>query len=560
MRLRTIGLLSASIIGFFLILVFPITPSFALNNSYTKALLLLQSKPEKKKDALGLLERAFSESQDSEERKNAASLILDIAPEDYSQKEAYLKFLVENFPKAPEILEWKKSYADLLFSKAQFAEAKGLYLQIENQYSNPSLIKYKLAWTYWNQKEYKKSAQSFFELTRAETGALAEQSAKDLVNLLKDAPQLWPMTTKACSESQLSNPLFFHSLLSSSQRSPRVMEMILANIKLLQQVKEFKSQLLKFLLKRDEFKGSGCYFFHNGILRAEDEFPDSMIHECLEDSKNRNSSQLLELMDKRRRNIAHPQISEWQIQYLALENKWFDATQLLFEKSDWKPEDIKNLRIFLSKLPDERLAQVEVQHRTKLLKIAEESKDFDLINLFQKYNFEIWFRLEDQLKSKGEPDADFILKKLASLASKEPVGRKRSEIKDLIEQLSSLPINQRMKNAISAAQDLQDFDPKATDEDVYFDEKLSSSLTRETQYIDHALEKIAKTDVRLAFSLNLVSRQAVEDRVASLMTLIKTSKTPTELIEFDQMIQEKKKKIIGKLIKKYRMNEEASKG
>ncbi len=532
-----------------------------------KGLELLQKG--KKAEALTTLEKAFEKSQDPDEIREIAILILEASPETYSRRESYLRYLLKSAPEHGDAVRWLKEMGDRMFDKAQFEEAEDFYLQSASRPdADKDVLDYKIAWVEWNLKRREEALNRLLDVYAKSEGALRQQ-------ILRDIPKIWIDIGKLPQSlfdrmSELPNDqvreLTTYLLQSfSPQMLPGDRER-----QLLQQLKA--NGVMKEVLLEDiqrggiTFRKSPCFFF-DSILESMDAFSEEQLLNCAKTRPRQVPAE--RLLTFFQGEMVKAKTEKWNWAHAEI---LIDLSRLREAAAVLDPDDDKSFKDYsaeyltfyesiLLKLNDEDFRSIyDILGVDRLKNLLEVKFDQALLERLQKINPETWVDFEQQRSaSSGKKPSRSLLEKRGILLAKK-VESDSSELEDLSalwEELSSqhakTPKEKKLREEWNKLKNLPSSQSLPSDFSQDFVKKYGRWLKDMDRAVD-ALSAGSATWNTIAKPLFVIE---LEKNISAISAQIDSALIDPSLAGLEEEFKAKKDEMKAELKKRYSTQETA---
>ncbi len=500
-----------------------------------QALVHLQN--DQKPQALKLLEKAFDSATDPDTVKEAAVLLLQASPDGYSKRESILKYLTLRNRTHEDLWRWHKELGDRAFNRADFASAEESYLQAQASAPDPFVIKYKLAWTYWNQKRKNEALSTFIDLSlHAHTNPAPENlSLKD--QMIRDMAKLWweigPLPA-ATLEKLIAGPEDFRATVFSEFISafPQESSPPANYVQLFLQLKEYeptKSVISEFATRDLFFKRAPCFLIAH-VYTAEDFAPPRTLVSCAA-SADRPAPEALLRHFERLSSQADENLTRAHAQFLIDAQKSGAAAKVMMA---WSGFDNATSN-FLSICTDlsggltldefKELYSATAPEKFEKLLAAKKKSTSALLLRLQEVDPERWIEFEEVHWTQGKPSRELLLRKAAHLAK--DFQTHRSKIEELVlHQLLSKPANAEEKAAAKAIRILEDRKGSAIEK--VFGDKMMKDLTLWNRDLDQSVENYQKLSEDWQNLVGPIFKERLTMQVDSLLSQVDLVELPPE--------------------------------
>ncbi len=509
-----------------------------------------------KAQALKLLSRAYESSQDPEEIKAIAALIIDTSGSDYPKRENFLIYLTRHARDSADHWKWLKELGDRHFDRGQFDKAEDYYLQAQSKSPEKGLIELKLAFTFWNLKRRNESFLQFLKLS-------SENQATELASLMQQVPaslgKLWwelgPLPQATWTQLMLTPQDFSSAVLDQLFTAfPITITPTPKEAALLKQIKdsgETQQRWRTFLSTEVFFSGSPCFFFEH--LLSEGDFVSHRMLIACADSKNfpvglnldssfetaigqANDENLLraylKYLTQRSRPVeAASKALQWQ--GLSSASKSFVTAVhdllLSLSESDWK---------LLYPSADRDALEVIVKAHPKS----------SLLEILQSLDSELWIRFEEGLYPQDQTPRSVLMKRAILIASQsEPnLDALRTQASSLLEKPQSASERSAQK-ILKAFQKVQSqVLPKVLSED--FNQKMN----RVIRDLDSQVAATANLPAQWFKVMHPLVGEEVRKSVEQLTSQIDALELPAEASGIEEAFYQKKEEMKSNLREKYR--------
>lgn len=500
-----------------------------------QALELLQ-KNEKAK-ALKLLEKAFETAQDPEAVKEAAALIISASSEKYPKREAYLRYLTQRHRDHPDSSKWFKELGDRAFDRGDFNQAEEYYLNAQTQSDDSFLIKYKLAYTYWNQKRKVEAMSVFLDLAlRAHTGADHDtESLRD--QLKRDIAKVWwetgPLPASTFAKIFLGPQDYQDQVFSElweqfpkdSSPSPKLIELF----KQIRDDERSHAAWNAFQARDLYFKPDPCFLMTN-VYGPEHFASAYTLLACVKDQKHPD----LEVLQRHFDHLL-PQADENLVRaygHVLQENDKIDQAVLVL--AQWNGFESANdsykelLGKLLQTVSDESFSSVCAQlGPDRLESILSSMKTTILLARLQKIDPEKWIAYEEAHTHSKKPSRDLLLKKAAWLAR--DMSSNRSAIEEIVLQILSAPQTPEERAARSALKGMED--RAQTEIPKTFSDQFTKKLNSWIAQLDRDIETYQRLSDDWQKIVNPMVQERIQKNLDRMISQIDEAELPSESSE-----------------------------
>lgn len=520
----------------------------------TQALELLQ-KSEKTK-ALKLLESAFNRAQDPETVKAAAALIVEASPMNYPKRESFLKYLITASRDHADRWKWLKELGDRCFEKADFSGAEENYLQATQVAPEPYPIRYRLAWTFWNQKRKNEALSLFLDL-------LAQSQSPENLSLqpvvVKDTTKLWwdlgvlpastfekfwnlPAEVQSLTFSQL-----WENFPKELSGSPKTRDMLIQ----IRDEPRAKEAWNNFLASKPAFTKDPCFMITT-FFGPQDVATEETLLACL---KSPQHPELISL--QRHLDAVVPTASEAFIRKLASlvheRGNSLSAAKLLAQWSGIENADASYYKL-LSQIslavPADSFAELSGslsnERWEKTLSSATTKDRDELIARLQKVDSTHWLAYEENLQGEN-PSKAFLMKKAAILAQRNDL--QAQELANLLDKILEKPSNPEERLIASTLKNLN-----ATSQQELpklFGPEMMNSMQKWLASIDRDLEQLNRISPEWKSILHSTVAERVRKNVTQLTDQIAQVSLPEGQHEMESEFLSKRADIRDQLVAKY---------
>ncbi len=513
-----------------------------------EALELLQNN--KKTEALKLLEKAFQLAQDPEELREIGSLILEASPNDYSKRDAYLRYLIKFNTGHADEGKWLKELGDRAFDKGQLDEAEDWYLRAQRIYSDRNLIKYKLAWVYWNKKRRMEAWRNFLEIYSALDPSLQSQLRQDLAKLWWEIGPLpsedFEKLFRLRSEDQ---QIIFHFMMTyaPTNQIPQPQDE-----NLLEQIKKDERSAPYFyesIARGIFFQKAPCFLFQK-LLSPSNQFDPEMLLKCIKDSKRPAVPILLPFLEKIEER--KDERVDWAQAELLLEIQQKIAAARILLGSDHLASRstaylkfVSNVLMLLSEDEMKSLYTSVSKEVFPLFMRLQSSQR--LLNRLQIVDPDRWIPYEEELL-RGKPiSKDFWLKKGIWLARKSDTPLE--SMVEVYDHLTKCKLTKDEKNLTTTYEKLQ----------KSVENKLPStfSIAFKKEYdqwirdLDSALKSLYLSPTEWRPILQPLFQREIERNIAVMISQLESASLDPELSELSETFEQKKIELKDELRQKY---------
>lgn len=519
-----------------------------------RALNLLQKKEISK--AIPVLEKAFSISLDLNEKIDIADLLFSVSDENYSKKEAYLRFLISESPKTHRNqTNWLLTLGSQSFERGELKKSWDYYQEAKDLSDDPkikSLVLYRMAWVAWNQKKHQQAFEIFLKSLNKNKSSLEDQIPKDLAALIWELGPLekqqigsitqWPSQKINIFISQFISR--FPSNAQPTKKDKQIVRQVFSQEKL-------RPYVLKTLAEGLEFKEEPCFFF-NEFLNTDEAYNKTSLLRCLKDkNQNRNPELYLKFLE----NLPKAQVdttSLWAKLELYWElNQYDEAINLGLSRMDLNqdPQEFQTyfISLLLSKEGQNSDELKSKEHYSKLQEIIKKySKARPLLAKLQALDPDYWIVFEEKYLIDNKNKRDFLIKKGLYLNER----HEESKLNELrIQLLNADGLLKSEKQAVKAL--------------VELGAKLNTQLTKNfskeflleyrtwLKTLDRAIDLHSKTPNEWRLLTYPLLSKEVQKTVKALTRQIEELKFNNENPDLVEAFDKKKFELIKSLHKKY---------
>lgn len=509
-----------------------------------------------KNQALKLLGRAYESSQDPEEIKAIAALIIDTSGTDYPKRENFLVYLTRHARDSSDHWKWLKELGDRYFDRGQFDKAEDYYLQAQAKSPEKGLIELKLAFTFWNLKRRNESFLQFLKLgsenQAAEVSALIQQVPASLGKLWWE---LGPLPQATWSQLMLSPQEFSSAVLDQAFTAfPVTIAPTPKEAAMLKQIKdsaETQQRWRAFLSTEVFFSASPCFFFehllgegdfvsHRMLIACADSknFPsglnlDSFFETALSQSNDENLLRAyLKYLTQRARPVeAASKALQWQGLSNASKSFVTSVHDLLLSLSeaDWK-------NIYPSLDPSSLEIIVTAHSKSSLLEIL------------QSLDSERWIRFEEGLYPQDQMPRSVLMKRAIFLAS-----QSEPNLNALRTQASTLLTKPQNASERSAQKILKTLEKVQSQElPKVLSDDFNQKMNRMIRDLDSQVAATSNLPAQWFKVMHPLVGEEVRKSVDQLSSQIDALELPAEASGIEEAFYQRKEDMKIKLREKYR--------
>jgi len=523
----------------------------ATSASLTAQAIELLQKKEKQK-ALKILEKAFELAHDPEEIRQVGRLILEAAPANYPKRESYLRYLIKFSPENAELGKWLKELGDISFNEGKIDHAEDYYLRALPHYENPQILRYKLAWVYWNQKVRARAFDTFLALYTEADPKLREQIRKDSAKLwweLVRLPQVQMQAFAKLPDSDIK--LFTDEYFALTPNKKESAEKIENSFLQIKDEEKTLPYLLAFLKNGFLIKDKNCLMFQK-VLEPFFEYPREQLLLCAKTLDGVTPARLLPFFDSLPEEDRNEKIDWANAELLFLDQKNHLGIQMLIESQPLQTrskEFVDYTEAQLVKLMDDEFQTMATAISPDNLKFLVSRADTSpILNRLQKYNPDEWIPYQQKdLAGKDEPK-EFLIKKAAWLSHKNPVDL--NELDSVLRKIFS----KKLKPSEEGIK--QQF--KKMDEDRskqlpnVFDEDFQAAYKLWLENLDRSIIILSGASPQWKAITWPLLRQRVTQNIFAIRNQIREVNLPQDSKEFREEFEYRKVKLEKELTDKYR--------
>jgi tetratricopeptide (TPR) repeat protein len=509
-----------------------------------------------KNQALKLLGRAYESSQDPEEIKSIAALIIDTSGTDYPKRENFLVYLTRHARDSADHWKWLKELGDRHFDRGQFDKAEDYYLQAQSKSPEKGLIELKLAFTLWNLRRRNESFLQFLKLS-------SENQAVEVAALMQQVPaslgKLWwelgPLPQATWSQLMLTPQDFSSTVLDQVFAAfPVTIAPTPKEAALLKQIKdsaETQQRWRAFLSTEVFFSASPCFFFEH-LLGEGDFVSHRMLIACV-DSKNFPSGLNLDSFFETALNQSNDEnLVRAYLKYLTQRSRPVEAASKALQ---W--QGLSNAsKSFVTSVHDLLLSLSEADWKllypsadaSALEVIVRAHPKSSLLEILQSLDSERWIRFEEGLYPQDQTPRSVIMKRTILLAS-----QSEPNLNALRTQASTLLTKPQNASERSAQKILKAFEKVQSQEfPKVLSDDFNQMMNRVIRDLDSQVAATANLPAQWFKVMHPLVGEEIRKSVDQLISQIDALELPAEASGIEEAFYQKKEEMKANLRAKYR--------
>lgn len=538
---------SAMIFSFFLI-----TQTTSEDNTSatltTKAIELLKSN--QKKEALKLLEKAFDYSEDPEQLKTISILLIEASPSDYPKRENYLLYLARYEKNHEDQWKWYKELGDRHFKRERLDEAEDWYLRALAFAQDQPILKYQLAWVYWNSKKKPAALKNFLEIYPKADESLQKQIRSHLTKLWWEMGPLpqdsFRLITQWDSEV-IAN--FIHDTFS--EIPPSLVPSSLQR-EMLRQIKnhpQTKAAFEKTLMTGLEFASHPCFLFKN-LLQPGDIISKTSFLKCLKDKGRPEASLMLSFL-KQLTDREDERFDRSEAELLVEIGSEDEALRILLDQDqlDSRSKEFVGFTLqVLLNTADEHFQKIADEVSSRSFEyILNQTNNTPLLIRLQKHDPEPWLKFEDELYIGRKKPKEFLLKRGSWLANQDPPNL--VEISSIYTELQEYPMSVSEKTTLTQLENLSRIETTELPND--FGDEFIKAYEAWMEEIDRALRIMDGVSPELKSIVIQLAKPKIKASLRQMYSEIDELEVPEDWNQFSVSFEEKKEQMKQALANKY---------
>ncbi len=539
----------------FVLTIFPTEVWSKESSSSLMAQALEKIQAGDKVQAVRLLSRAYDSSQDPEEIKAIAALIIDTSGADYPKRENFLVYLTRNARESADHWKWLKELGDRHFDRGQFDKAEDFYLQAQAKSPEKGLIELKLAFTFWNLKRRNEAFLQFLKLSQ-------ESQSPELVTLTQQIPsslgKLWwelgPLPQATFLQLMQAPQNFSSAVLDEVFKAfPITISPTPKEASLLKQMKdspETQQRWTAFLETEVFFQGSPCFFFES-ILSPGDFVSKRMLTACADSKALPTGLNLDPFFETALAQTNDENLMRAYLKYLTQRSRPMEAASIALKwqgLSGSSKTFVKAVHDLLLSLPETDWKNLYPSADvTSLELIVTAHPKSPLLEILQTLDAERWIAFEEGLYREGQTPRSVIMKR-AMLTASQP----DPDLHALRNQASSLLLKPQNAAERSAQKILKTFERVQSQElPRVLSDEFNQKMNRVIRELDSQIAATADLPVQWLKVIHPLVGEGIRKSVDQLNSQIDSLELPPDATGIEEAFYQKKEEMKTNLKQKY---------
>jgi len=523
----------------------------ATSASLTAQAIEWLQKNEKQK-ALKILEKAFELAHEPEEIRQVGRLILEAAPANYPKRESYLRYLIKFSPENAELGKWLKELGDISFDEGKFDHAEDYYLRALAHYENPQIVRYKLAWVYWNQKVRARAFDTFLALYTDADSKLREQIRKDTAKLWWELVRLPQTQMQAFGQlSDSDTKLFMDEYFALTPNKKESAEKIENSFLQIKDEEKTSPHLLAFLKGGFLIKDMNCLMFRK-VLEPFFEYPREHLLLCAKLLDEVTPARLLPFFDALPEDDRNEKIDWANAELLFMDQKNHLGIQMLIESQPLQSrskEFVEYTEAQLVKLTDSEFQTMATTISPENLKfLVSQNNSSPILNRLQKYNPNEWIPYQQKALAGQDEPKEFLIKKASWLSQKNPIDL--NELDLVLRKIFSKKLNPS-EEGIKAQFEKMDED-RSKQLPNEFDGDFQAAYKLWLENLDRSIIILSGASPEWKAITWPLLRQRITQNIFAIRNQIREVDLPPDSKEFREEFEYRKVKLEKELTDKYR--------